>query len=364
MKKVCLVRMDLQIPGGSERVCVNLANEFSNEFEVHVVSILGGDSAPFFPLNNNVVYKTLFSEQKRIRDALIKGVVLLRKYLEENNIDVVLAIGASVYLFVSLATVKTQCVSVLCEHGNCVNKFADNLVHKICRKIGVLFADKVVTLTESDRKGYIERYHLKPQKVKYIYNWIDDELLKKNAAYNMKSKKIISVSRIEPLKGIDNILKVSKKIYAKHPDWQWDIYGEGEKDYVDQLSKQIVENDLQDFLFLKGKVKNIYDRYDKYSLFVLTSYTEGLPMVLLEAKAMKIPIISYNCLTGPSEIIRNGVDGFLIEIDNIEELFEKIDLCMSDQEIRSELSKHAYGNIEMFSKHKILDEWIDLINGF
>ena len=92
----------------------------------------------------------------------------------------------------------------------------------------------------------------------------------------------------------------------------------------------------------------------------MTSYYEGLPMVLLEAKANSLPIVSFDCYTGPSEIIRNDVDGYLIKNDDINEMIEKINLLIYDSEKRQKFSKNSRGNINKFKKEKIIKKWKEL----
>ena len=93
----------------------------------------------------------------------------------------------------------------------------------------------------------------------------------------------------------------------------------------------------------------------------MTSYYEGLPMVLLEAKANSLPLVSFDIDTGPSEIIRNNIDGYLIENNNIEQMIEKIDFMIKNKDIRINFSKKSRENLEKFEKEKIMNQWGKLI---
>lgn len=361
MKKVCFVKYDMRVTGGGERVCANLANALSDKYEVHVVSICSEKDESFYSLKERVIYSVLIRGNGRIRDTLPKGIRALHRYLIDNEIDVVLAVGVSVNPFVMLAAKGTECKTISCEHLNCISEYENDISQRFCRYLGAKNADRIVTLTEKDRDAYIEKYRLSPDNVDCIYNWVDECLLSDESEYNPKAQKILSVVRIIPIKGVENSIDVAKRIYNKYPDWQWHIYGAGEEEYVKKLQGMINEYGLADFLVLKGKVSNMYERYSDYGLFVLTSYCEGLPMVLIESKAKRIPCISFDCLTGPRDIIRDGDDGYLIPVDDLETLCDKLELCMANEDLRKRLSDNAYDNIELFSQKTIVDKWTKLI---
>ena len=112
-----------------------------------------------------------------------------------------------------------------------------------------------------------------------------------------------------------------------------------------------------------GLVNDIYERYKDYAIYVLPSYREGLPLVLLEAKANRLPVVSFDCVTGPREIITDGVDGFLIDCYNKQTMANKILDLIESNDLRIKMSKNSYINLDKFSKEKILNQWIELIEG-
>ena len=361
-KRICFIKPDITPSGGGERVAINLANELCKTYDVHVVSICSSNGKPFYPINDEITYMALMEGTFRIRKMLLKGIRELRRYLRNNRIDIVFSVGVSANPFLIPATAGLKCKAIVCEHLNCLNSFQNDFGQRFCRYLGAKWGDKVIVLTKQDRDAYKEKYHLKRQKVSYIHNWIEEVLFDGMTDYNSSAKKIITVARIEPVKGIENIIEVSKELSAEFPDWSWDIYGGGDESYVADLTARIKENNLEGFVNLKGKVGDIYDRYKNYSMCVLTSYCEGLPMVLLEAKAKRLPCISYDCLTGPREIIRDGVDGYLIPVDDIQCLKKRLSQCMRDEELRKNLSANSYGNMDLFRKETIIKRWIEFID--
>ena len=89
-----------------------------------------------------------------------------------------------------------------------------------------------------------------------------------------------------------------------------------------------------------------------------------MPLSLLEAQFCKLPIISYDCPTGPGEIISDNKNGFLIEEQNLKEMQQKIDYLISNADCRLKFSKNACLNIDLYKKENVLKSWIKLINSF
>ena len=212
-------------------------------------------------------------------------------------------------------------------------------------------------------KAYKEKFGTKEKKLCSIYNWIDDSLKDEEAVYNSESKKIMTVGRLDRVKGYEWLVEAATKVLPEYPDWNWDIYGDwdGNEEYKREIETLIKAKDLQGRVNLMGKVNDLYRRYKDYSFYVMTSKFEGLPMVLLEAKQKKLPIISFDCPTGPSEIIRDGIDGYLVDKGNIEALAQKIETLICDRKLREKFSEHSTENVYKFEKQTVLKQWIELI---
>lgn len=158
------------------------------------------------------------------------------------------------------------------------------------------------------------------------------------------------------------MVKVAKLVFNKHPDWQWHIYGDGKAFYKNKIIDLIKENGIEKHVILQGNHSYIYDLYQDYSFYVMTSRYEGLPMVLLEAKAKKLPIVSFDINSGPSDIVRDGIDGFLIKPFDCNAMADKICELIENPELRQKFSDNANNNLGKFNKNKIVKQWCELIN--
>ena len=283
---------------------------------------------------------------------------MLKKYFLDNEIEVAFGIGIFANIFLSLSGIGISTKVVLCDHTNSITANRE-LSQKVQRYVGTKLADKIITLTQEDRKNYIRKYGISENRIAYIYNWKENRL--SNIPYNDESTKIVTVGRFDYQKGYEYLIQVAEKVLAKMPDWTWEIYGSGKQDEVDKIKDLIIKNDLQDKLVIKGLEKNQDMIYGDKGIYVMTSRYEGLPLVLLEAQQYNLPIVSFRCPTGPNEIVEDGVNGYLIDCYDTDKMSERLLELMKDSNLRSSFAKHAKDNMDKFDKDKIIQQWIDLI---
>ena len=155
------------------------------------------------------------------------------------------------------------------------------------------------------------------------------------------------------------LCEVANNVLKENKQWKWIILGDGED--KEKLQAKIKEYGLENRLILKGNVSNVEDYYKNSSLYVMTSRFEGLPMTLLEAKTYKLPIVSFNCLTGPSEIVKNNVNGLLINPENVEAMSNKINILLKDEKKLKEFSNNAQIDIEKFELKPIIEKWDNIL---
>ena len=174
---------------------------------------------------------------------------------------------------------------------------------------------------------------------------------------NGHSKQVIAVGRYTNQKGFDLLISTWKVVEKKHPDWMLNIYGGGNRD---AYQKQIEVLGLTNVIKCNGPVNNIVEKYQESSIFVLSSRFEGLPLVLMEAMAIGLPPVAFNCPCGPRDIIHDGEDGILCENGNIEELAEGICRLIENEQLRIEMGQKAAQNIQGYTIDNIMKQWDEL----
>ena len=171
-------------------------------------------------------------------------------------------------------------------------------------------------------------------------------------------KQVIFVGRLNEQKGLEYLIETWKRVHQKHKDWILQIYGDGEQREL--LLHLISEAKLKDAVVVKHSTRRIMDKYLESSIFLLTSRFEGFGMVLIEAMACGVPVVSFDCPWGPADIIKNGEDGFLVEYLNTTEAAEKVVQLIESPELRMKMSIRARENVQRYSRNTVMKQWIEL----
>ena len=171
-------------------------------------------------------------------------------------------------------------------------------------------------------------------------------------------KQVIFVGRLNEQKGLEYLIETWKRVHQKHKDWILQIYGDGEQREL--LLHLISEAKLKDAVVVNHSTRQIMDKYLESSIFLLTSRFEGFGMVLIEAMACGVPVVSFDCPWGPADIIKNGEDGFLVEYLNTTEAAEKVVQLIESPELRMKMSIRARENVQRYSRNTVMKQWIEL----
>lgn len=363
--KVCFLSQDLNLGGGVERVASIIMNALSNEDWCEIYSLTYAKSDVIngkrqFEVSETIKKTYLLESHVSMKQAIIHEHIIskARKYLKDNRIDILVACSEMFFPVAVLA--KTRHCKVICwDHTNpLVN--SDQQFQKACRMFGFRRSDANVIITRSAldivngiKPGYKNKNY-------QIYNPIDPLLIKPHE-YNPDSKKIISVGRLDYSKNFDRLLDIAAILFQhkEAKDWIWDIYGNGVE--YDNLIAKRDQLQLQGKVNFKGQVTNLYDIYSEYSFYVMTSRYEGQPMTLLEAMANGLPLISFDILTGPNEIIKNGENGILCKKESNDEMINSILYLINNDGERIRMSNNSDKYNDLFSIKKIIQEWKKLL---
>lgn len=365
MKNLCFLCFCAQDKGGVNRIVTCLCDELlkSGNYKIHILSVCGSGNVCAYEVSSGIFVESVGADTSwRLRKIAMFSVWKIVNYLNRNNIDITFMQGHYIPIIAVFVKPFVRCKFVFCDHGALENQLEDKKA-TFFRKLACKFSDKVIVLTKSSEQAYERHFKISPEsgKVEHIYNFLDDKVFEHASRCDIGSKKILSVGRVSPEKGYDMLVDVAKILLNKYPDWQWHIYGGGGN--IDKLRADARSAGLEDKVIFKGDAgEGVYDVYKNYSIYVMTSYREGLPLVLLEAKANSLPIVSFDCLTGPSEIVRDGVDGYLIECYNKEKMADRLSELIEDSCLRREFSDRSGENLDRFGKNKIIKQWETLID--
>ena len=174
-------------------------------------------------------------------------------------------------------------------------------------------------------------------------------------------KRIISIGRFDYEKGNDLLLQVWQKVEKQMPDWQLDIYGNGNREpYLLQMRQLEIDSSR---CHLYGPINDVKKEYLDSSVFVLPSRYEGFGLVLIEAMACGVPVVSFDCENGPRSIITNGADGFLIPTFDIDAFADKLLLLMRDENLRRQMGEKAQKSAAKYDIDSIGLQWKQLFDG-
>lgn len=171
---------------------------------------------------------------------------------------------------------------------------------------------------------------------------------------------LLAVGRLDKQKGFDSLVDVFATLAPKHPDWDLVILGEGSQRAT--LQAQVKAAGLDKRVFLPGRAGNVAEWYERAGLYVMSSRFEGFPNTLLEAMAHGLPAVSFDCDTGPRDIIRHEVDGLLVPPGDAAGLTAALDLLMGDATLRQRYAKRAVEARERFSMERIARIWEELFD--
>ncbi|MCL5439034.1 MAG: glycosyltransferase family 4 protein [Patescibacteria group bacterium] len=246
------------------------------------------------------------------------------------------------------------------------NKITDwySLAVKLFKKSFIKYEDKLfsksnmfITITGAMANELIRYYKINPLKISVIKNSIDIKkykLIKKESSNN-KQFKILSIGRLVYRKGVLDLVDAAKIICHRYPNVVFTIIGEGPLEK--SLREKIKEYRLQNNVLLVGAVPN--NQIKKYikasSVFVIPSYYEGLPLVLLEAIASGKPVIGTN-IDGIKEIIKDGKNGLLVPSGNPRSIAKAIIQLFKNPTLRIILGKNARKTAEQFDRKLMINK--------
>jgi GalNAc-alpha-(1->4)-GalNAc-alpha-(1->3)-diNAcBac-PP-undecaprenol alpha-1,4-N-acetyl-D-galactosaminyltransferase len=356
MGRIVIAVHSLQV-GGMERVTSELANSFINKGnnEVHII-LYGINRDIFYILNSNIIiHRPSFPFNNNNRTAsTIKTIFFLRKKINELHPDTVLSFGEYWNNLVLLATLGMKIPIFVADRSTPLKNLGK--VQNSLRKYLYPKAEGLIVQTFKANVMYKRKF--KNLQIKTIGNPISqidiqNDLVKENI--------ILSVGRLIETKHHDNLIHIFSKLKAS--DWKMVIVGGNAKKQKNdiKLLHLIKDLDLEDQVILAGNQKDVLSYYLKSKIFAFTSSSEGFPNVIGEAMSAGLPVIAYDCMAGPSEMITDGQDGFIIPLFDDALYQQKLQFLMNNDVTRNKMGLKAAWNIKKYNSDTIAEQFLKVI---
>lgn len=347
-KKLCFVIPSLQA-GGMERVMSELLNYFStNEnYELHLI-LYGHKRIIFYSINDSIiVHKPTFEFKNIYRSYYtLKTLFYLRKKIKRINPVSILSFGELWNNFVLLSLIGLKYPVYVSDRSSPAKRYSS--LQELLRKI--LYKKSAAVIVQTEKAKELYKPKLKHKNLIVIGNPI-----RKIPSHNVIAKEniVLTVGRLINTKHHDQLIKIFLNIGI--PDWKLIIAGDDAQKQNNRvkLEKIIRDNNAGDRVILTGTVENVDELYLKSKIFAFTSSSEGFPNVIGEAQSAGLPVIAFDCVAGPAELIENGVNGFLVPLFDYEAFEEKLRILMFNENLRNGLGEKARESIKKFSIENI-----------
>lgn len=354
MKKILLVIPTLN-QGGAERVISELANYWSEkDMNIHVAILV--KSEYFYVLNKNITTHDIgnrITNKFNKLSSIIKTYIKLRSLIKNNSFDFIIS-------FLPQSNVLTLAAAIGLKEKIYVSERNSPSTWNHHNKLFIYIRDYLYSYAE----GFIAQTNdaEKALKIKYPNSKIaviPNPIKKITFDLNIRKENIIlNVGRLDKQKGQIDLIEAFHD--ANLEDWKLVILGEGQLRKI--LENKIIELNLKEKVLMPGAVSDIDEWYQKSSIFAFTSYFEGFPNALIEAMASGLPSISYDCDTGPRDIIINEENGFLTNVGDIKTFSLHIKKLVINKKLRKQISLEALKISDKYSIDNISNLILNLIN--
>lgn len=356
MKKIAYIIESLYNSAGMEREIPLKANALSAYYDVTFITRDQQGRPPFTKLDPRVKLIDCAAHDKEEYRAA------LEKILMKNRYDICLATGGLEFYF--LYKIKDGSKKIFEFHFSYdisrvwmgsqmsgVKLWLFSTLQKMRRIWIAKHYDRVVLTCKTD----CDKWRRWIPSATYIYNPLTVD---PQSTSSCDSKKVIAVGRLDYQKGFDMLIHLWASVAKKHPDWQLTIYGEG-KLRLD-LEQQVKDLQLQDTVSLPGRTTAIEEKYLESSIFVLSSRDEAFGLVITEAEACGLPIVTFDCPSAPAELVKDSTNGFIVPLGDEEAMADCICRLIEDASLRKEFGKASVAFAKQFHVDNIAKQWKEL----
>lgn len=356
LRKICLIIPSLQA-GGMERVMSELAGYFSlkEELEVHII-FYDNKREVFYPLPEKLrVHLPEFEFNDKFRFFYsLKTALYLRKSVRLLEPDTVLSFGEYWNSFVLLSLIGLKYPVFISDRCSPEKKFSK--FHLALRILLYPKARGIIAQTQIAKDYYSRQF--KHTNIKVIGNPIRSV---KPEADEKRENIVLMVGRFIKTKNQDRLIDLFLALDIF--DWKLVLVGFDhlKQDNFRKLQTMIDKRSAQDRVILTGKLSDVDSCYRRSKIFAFTSTSEGFPNVIGEAMSAGLPVVSFDCVAGPSEMIRDNENGYLIPLNDYQTFGEKLKILMLNEDLRSKMGRNAAESVRDYSINEIGEKYLSFI---
>ncbi|GII62239.1 hypothetical protein Skr01_23240 [Sphaerisporangium krabiense] len=358
--------------GGTIRTVISQANAMASlGHEAEIVSVVRRRDEPQFAIDPRVSLTTLADQRdgvpedglgrrawRRIRGKIVPHGEFAARYFTEaveraaigyvaSLRDGVLVTTRPALNLIAARRGHKSVVRVAQEHMS-LDAYREGVRHDIARYYGAF--DAIAVLTRTNLREFRRLFPRGP--IMRIPNAVEAGDGRHSSGRNPV---VAAAGRLVAQKGFDMLIPAFAQVARRHPEWRLRVFGTGPKKAA--LAALIEEHGLGDHVTLMGRSTTLQDELADASVYALSSRFEGLPMVMIEAMTHALPVVAFDCPTGPADVLTHGRDGLLVPPGDVDALAAALDRLVADRDLRVRMGAAAAATAADYAPEVVMPLW-------